>query len=355
MISHIQRTTFKVSDFINWQKYKSLVLSPKFQRRSVWNPGAKSYLIDTILNGLPIPVIILRDIKTDLNSFDSKKEVVDGQQRLRTIICYVAPSLIPEEDTFKVKAIHNSLAGGKTFDQLSNDLKQTILDYEFFVHVLPANTSDREILEIFSRMNSTGFKLNSQELRNAEYYGEFKTLAYNTSLELYDFWINAGILTNAKISRMQEVEVMNDLFTIVMSGLIDRSPKIIDGYYEKYDAEFLDKDEIVNRIKSTIHVIDSLVGKELKKLAFNKPQLFYALFAVIYDIRYGLKSSLKKTAPKKINTDLLKNNIIRMSRQIDQNRIPDKVFISLTKGTNRLNARKNVFDFLKKGLLNGHK
>ncbi len=97
MITYIQRTTFKVSDFISWQKHNMLILNPKFQRRSVWSSGAKSYFIDTIIRGLPIPVIILRDIKTDLSSFEAKKEVVDGQQRLRTIISYVVPCLLRDE------------------------------------------------------------------------------------------------------------------------------------------------------------------------------------------------------------------------------------------------------------------
>ena len=35
--------------------------------------GAKSYLIDTIVRGLPIPVILLRDLKTDLQTFKVKR------------------------------------------------------------------------------------------------------------------------------------------------------------------------------------------------------------------------------------------------------------------------------------------
>ena len=57
----ISRTQYRVSDFISWQRSKTLVLSPSFQRRAVWKSGAKSYLIDTIARGLPIPIIFLRD------------------------------------------------------------------------------------------------------------------------------------------------------------------------------------------------------------------------------------------------------------------------------------------------------
>ncbi|MCX5783137.1 MAG: DUF262 domain-containing protein, partial [Elusimicrobia bacterium] len=68
------KTLYKISDFISWQTSKNLSLSPSFQRRSVWKESAKSYLIDTIVRGLPIPIIFLRE-KTDPNTLETKREV----------------------------------------------------------------------------------------------------------------------------------------------------------------------------------------------------------------------------------------------------------------------------------------
>ena len=62
----VSKTNYKVSDFIAWAKAGTLILSPSFQRRSVWPIGAKSFLLDTIVRGLPTPIIFLRDQKTDL-------------------------------------------------------------------------------------------------------------------------------------------------------------------------------------------------------------------------------------------------------------------------------------------------
>ncbi|MFD2270570.1 DUF262 domain-containing protein [Undibacterium arcticum] len=58
------------------------------------------------------------------------------------------------------------------FRDLPNDLQQRILDYQFSVHVLPSSVDDREVLQVFARMNSTGVKLNDQELRNANFFSE---------------------------------------------------------------------------------------------------------------------------------------------------------------------------------------
>ena len=54
-MEHPQPRAYTVSDFTKWDKDGELILAPKFQRRSVWTQMARSYLIDTILQGYPIP------------------------------------------------------------------------------------------------------------------------------------------------------------------------------------------------------------------------------------------------------------------------------------------------------------
>ena len=149
-------TQYKVSDFLSWQKAKTLVLSPSFQRRPVWKAVAKSLLIDTVARGLPMPPIFFREQRTSLSSFEPKREVVDGQQRIRTLISFINPSLLddykPERDAFDVLENHNNEIGGKKFSEFPPPLQQRMLDYEFGVHILPAEVSDKEVLQIFARI-----------------------------------------------------------------------------------------------------------------------------------------------------------------------------------------------------------
>src|SRR5688572_30789665 len=79
-----ERSSYSPLDFLEWRESGALVLTPKFQRRGVWKNPAKSYLIDTILRGMPVPPIFLRTGQ----SSDKKKmvrEVIDGQQRIAAI------------------------------------------------------------------------------------------------------------------------------------------------------------------------------------------------------------------------------------------------------------------------------
>src|ERR1700681_177757 len=69
---------YSINDFVEWDKQKQLELNPSFQRRQVWSDKAKSYLMDTILRGKPIPKIFIRQ-KINVTTKKSLREVVDGQ------------------------------------------------------------------------------------------------------------------------------------------------------------------------------------------------------------------------------------------------------------------------------------
>ena len=175
--------TYSINDFLEWHDKGQLVLSPKFQRRSVWTDNAKSYLIDTIVRGKPIPKVFIRQ-SINVSSRQSIREIVDGQQRLRTIISFL-------NDGFVINKRHNQEFGGYYFSQLdsvSSEIQASILNYEISADLL-VNLPDSEILDIFSRLNSYSVTLNEQEKINANHFGPFKILADNISHKYNDFWL----------------------------------------------------------------------------------------------------------------------------------------------------------------------
>src|SRR3989338_4130779 len=99
---HIEKASYSVSDFIAWQKDGILILNHDFERRAVWSSGAKSNLIDTVISGLPMPVLFLREQKTDLKELKTTKEVVDGQQRIRTLLSNIDPKLLSDTTPKKI-------------------------------------------------------------------------------------------------------------------------------------------------------------------------------------------------------------------------------------------------------------
>lgn len=345
----IQKTVFKVSDLVSWQRIGSLLLSPNFQRRPVWPKGAKSYLIDTVVRGIPIPIIFLRQ-RTDLETLEPKREVVDGQQRLRTLFTYIDPALlknfIPDRDAFVVKRSHNKDLAGKTFKDLPASIKQVILDYEFSVHVLPSDTDDREILQIFARMNATGYKLNAQELRNAAWFGDFKSLAYELAYEQLSRWRKWRVFSETEIARMIEVEETSDLIALLLVGLHGKSNALLDKLYRQHDETFPQSAEVADRFRAVIDKIDDTLGGDLASLTFHRKALFSTLFSYYYDLMFGLGSELKHLKPKALPGGTA-DRVRAASDKIEQGNIPEDLAKVLRGATGDAGSRKTRLEFLR--------
>jgi hypothetical protein len=275
METHKPRTA-TINDLREWNERNELVLAPEFQRRKVWGPKARSFLIDTILNGFPIPAIHIRQ-KIDVKTKRTIREVVDGQQRLRAILDYI-------EDAFSVMKVHNKRYGGQKFSDLPTDVQERFLEYDLLVDFLVGAT-DADVLEVFARINSYTIVLNEQEKLNAEYSGKFKQLVFQLGREHLEFWRRNRILTNYGIMRMKEAELSTDLVIAMIDGIQDR--KRIRSYYKKYDDDFPQEDTVKERFERIIDTIAAICGDSLSASQFANSTLFYSLFCALHDLSYG--------------------------------------------------------------------
>jgi len=331
---NIQKNTFKVSDFIGWYNNNTLILSPDFQRNSVWNETHNSYLIDTIIRWLPIPLIILRDKLPSLDTYLSNREVVDWQQRLTAIIGYI----IKRE--FKLKKIHNNEYPNMYFDELPTDIQQRILNYEFSVQVLPSSITDSQVLEIFSRLNSTWYKLNAQELRNAKFSWAFKESVFSISSQVTELFLKWKLFNVNEISRMKDSEFTTDLFIYMIDGINGWKPGIFNKFYKNYDKEFQDHFFYEDRYLFVLNSIDTHFWKEINDTIFTKSWMFYHLFIIFYDF-YAKNDFHSKKIPNN-----WKNKILKFSNNIITDQAPSDIIKASLRGTNNIDSRLKINKFL---------
>lgn len=272
--------TASINDFREWNSKRELVLAPEFQRRKVWNQKARAYLIDTILNGFPIPAVYIRQ-KIDLKTQKTIREVVDGQQRIRAILDYI-------HDKFTVLKVHSKKYGGLTFSELPDKVKEKFLEYDLLIDLL-VGADDSDVLEVFSRINSYTVVLNTQEKLNAEFSGKFKQIVFKLGRDHLEFWRRNKVLTNYNILRMKEAELSTDLVIAMIDGIQDR--KKIKLYYNRYDDKFPKEERVVNRFEKCIDTIAEIYGDGLVKSPFRRTTLFYSLFCAVYDMMHGLPNS----------------------------------------------------------------
>lgn len=272
------RSSYSVTDFQQWMESDNLVISPKFQRRGVWNRSARSYLIDTILLDLPVPPIYLRVTQSE----DKKKtirEVIDGQQRISAVLDYVS-------DKFPLYKNIDSDCVGKYFSDLEKSDQSQILGYSFICEVFKG-VQDADILKIFARLNTHSVKLNSQELRNGRFFGEFKQTAYALAFQHLEFWRQQRIFTEMGIARMNEVELTSELLIAMMAGLQDKK-KSIDEFYASNEDEFPGKRKLTIQFRQVIDEIVEAVGDELSETEFRRSPLFYSMFLAIFHRIHGV-------------------------------------------------------------------
>lgn len=325
---------FSISDLYDWyrQTPSQLILNPKFQRRAVWTPQSKSYLINTILLGLPLPIFFLRQ-NTDFQSKKTTREVVDGQQRLRAIFDFI-------ENGFPLRKAQNEKYGGCYFSELPPEVQSDFLSYELSVNVL-VDLDDKDVLDIFARLNSYGVKLNRQELLNAKYFGYFKQTVYSLGFAFTKYWEVNKLFSNANIMRMKEAEFVSELLVVMLDGIQDVNA--IEKYYTKYDEMFEERVEVGTRFEETMDLIASIYDGDFSHTCFSSSPLFYSLFTAIYHLNYGVKEfqfprrPLRKTDFAKLRSALAEIEDT-LNKKSDITAEEQKFIISCRKSTgNKIN------------------
>ena len=274
----IIRNTIPLSDLFNMMINSELTVNREYQRsQGLWPQNARSYFIDTLLNEFPFPKIVIRQV-VDLKTKKTKREIIDGQQRLTTIKDFI-------EDKLKLTKVSRDYSGYH-FSDLDDDIQSKLLGYEVSTDTVISAT-DNEVLEIFRRINSYNLPLKEPEKRHASYQGEFKWFikdlldSYSPMLQQYK------LLTLKDISRMGDAEILTELCQVVLEGIKSRRTQLLEKIYRENDEKFIQKDEIYTKIAETLDFIKVELNQVLESEVL-KSYSFYSLFSALVYNRYGI-------------------------------------------------------------------
>jgi len=149
------------------------IVIPDYQRDAEqWDIRKESLFIESLLNNLTIPAFFFAE------QADGTIEVVDGQQRLSTILKYADNEFAISDDDDMVYLTPQSVEyRAKTFKKLSAELKNIFNDYPLTIIYLPKIITLSAKLEIFRRINEGGTPLSPQDIR-LSYYSESAGVAF---------------------------------------------------------------------------------------------------------------------------------------------------------------------------------
>lgn len=147
-------------EIISLKSEGELELNPEYQRLFRWSHAQRSRLIESILLELPIPQIFI------VEQPNGVYELVDGLQRISSVIQFIEPKLIELEKLILDGCDLIESLDGKSFDDLPLSLRLRLKRSSVRAVVIKRSSSPMLRYEMFKRLNTGGADLSPQEIRN---------------------------------------------------------------------------------------------------------------------------------------------------------------------------------------------
>lgn len=229
--------SMSIGEMISMYRDNELDLHPEFQRTFRWTPEQKSRFVESLLLGIPIPPVFVSQ------RGDSKWDVIDGLQRLSTILELLGElknesgALLPALTLTRTKYLPS--LDGKTWGtegkpHLSEAARIRLKRARIDVNILRSTSSELAKYEIFQRLNTGGAIATDQEVRSCvlimvdrSFYNWTRELSENESFrecipitdraleEAYDLelLIRFLVLTHASSDALRQIAELGTFLT----------------------------------------------------------------------------------------------------------------------------------------------
>lgn len=310
-------------EIISLYTNKELIIDPEYQRLFRWSNQQKSRLIESILLELPIPQIFT------IENNDGVLELIDGLQRLSSIIQFIDASVLNLEP-LQLEGCDQILAlNDKTFEDLSVRLKLRIKRSSVRTVIIKRQSKPFLRYEMFKRLNTGGSLLSPQEIRNcsSRMVGKEGIKFYNFLQEMtnYSAFVNCieSLSESEKDERGDEELVLRFFAAKNQRDLFRRSVRDwLDNYmedillnkiefdYEKEEKDFKDLFDYLARILGNSAFVRHRGKSPIGALA---PAYYEAVTMGTFNVLERIKNLddnlVKSTIIQTTQSDSFKDNI----------------------------------------------
>jgi hypothetical protein len=303
-----QPTNMTIAEYCAAMERNEIIVNKDYQRSDqVWPDVARSFLIESILLGFPIPKIYLHSI-TDLKSRKTIKEIVDGQQRSRAIndFFYDKYALSKHLETEEIRDL--------TYSELPEEWQSRFISYSISIDLFLSASQD-EVVQVFRRMNSYTVPLNPEELRNAEYQGAFKWFIYEISGKYAAALTELGAFGAKGLVRMQDLKLYTEILHAIEHGITTTNKKSLDSLYKAYDQEFQKSAVYTKCLQFAFSSIGGMTF--LKGSNIAKPYMLYSLALALIDSMHPIPAFKRFKLAVDFGSISLERRLLKMSAALD--------------------------------------
>ncbi|WP_028167342.1 GmrSD restriction endonuclease domain-containing protein [Bradyrhizobium elkanii] len=256
-------------------------LTPGFQRNSVWTGSDRQRLIQSIVEGYPLPSIFLyqRDHHGKL-----VYDVIDGKQRLETIFMFMRQGRF-KRDWFDVRLDLGEGSDWYDWSYLQRKYpRQTAAIHAYKIQTVEIQGELPSIIDLFVRINSTGKRLTSGEKRHARFFDSpFLKSAEKLVARFERYLRSERILSQAQIDRMKGVELFSELLMSVQKGGPINKKVSLDRAIGNEGVNGNTLNRLVNEVASTMRIMKRLFP-DLRETRFRNTAEFYSLFLLVWEM-----------------------------------------------------------------------
>lgn len=284
---------------------ETFLVNRRYQRKLVWTIEEKRSFLDSIVNGYPVPLILLAEVKSDKGR---KLEIIDGMQRMNAIMSFIDQEFDLEGKYFDLDTMADTKLlkdNGKITQKgevLARRICTDIARYQMPLSVYQ-ESGGNHIDEVFRRLNSGGRHLSKQELRQAGAVSKFasivrklasnirgdssasdvldlnsmknisitnRNLEYGISIENI-FWVKNNIITKEALRQSQDEEVIADIVAWVSSNRgLRSSSDVLNQLYNFGSNNDDDESSLANSIELQIQKINEEIVISNIQFVFDK-------------------------------------------------------------------------------------
>lgn len=165
----------QVQELLRMLQDGEISIAPVYQRQFRWDDGRCSEFIESLMLGIPIPNLFMA------TNADNTWEVVDGVQRLSTIVKFVGSEELRKKlkvgDALTLRDLRKlSEFNGMKFDDIPPTIQLHLRTRPLKVVTLNDKSDTIVRIDLFERLNTGGIELTNQEIRDCVFHGKFADL-----------------------------------------------------------------------------------------------------------------------------------------------------------------------------------
>lgn len=198
----------------------------EYQRQYIWNDADKNRFVESILLGLPIPLMFFSDTE------DGRCEIIDGAQRTQAMEEFMSGDLILS-DLKKLTSLN-----GFSYNDIPAYFRKKFDKTNMRIIVLSDDTSLEIRQEIFNRINTTGREANASEIRRGSFRGPFMDFLMACTKD--PLFVEVCPISETMAKRYEQLELVIRFFAFLdhYQEFTHRVDSFLDEYIESTKDSF---------------------------------------------------------------------------------------------------------------------